>query len=100
MSGITTHILDTTKGRPAADVPITLSRLDGTWKELGRGTTDADGRLRTWLPDAPLAPGTYRITFDTGSYFRAQKIESFYPSVSVDFIVTDPNSHFHVPLLL
>jgi 5-hydroxyisourate hydrolase len=101
MSAITTHVLDTARGRPAAGVPITLSRMEGDqWKPLGAGETDADGRLRTLLPAGPLAMGTYRIAFDTAAYFRAQKEEGFYPSVTVDFVVKDAGGHYHVPLLL
>jgi 5-hydroxyisourate hydrolase len=103
MSGITTHVLDTSRGRPAAGVPVTLEvqSADGAWKSLGRGATDADGRLRDLLPAvAPLARGTYRLTFDTEAYFRAQSAESFYPRVEVVFTVRDPAQHYHVPLLL
>jgi len=72
MSAITTHVLDTARGRPAAGVPITLERRGGDqWHPLGSGRTDDDGRLKTLLQDTPLEPGEYRITFDTGSYFAA-----------------------------
>ncbi len=101
MSAITTHVLDVARGRPAAGVPITLARLEGAaWTPLGQGATDADGRLRSLLADGALATGTYRIVFDTASYFRAQDVEGFYPEVSVVFAVTDAAAHFHVPLLL
>ena len=102
MSAITTHILDLAKGRPAAGVPVALSKRDGeAWRELGRGTTDADGRLRTLLPDgAPLAPGTYRLLFDTAAYFAVQGMQAFSPEVSVVFDVKEPGGHHHVPLLL
>jgi 5-hydroxyisourate hydrolase len=70
-------------------------------RELGRGETDADGRLRTLLaPGAPLARGVYRLTFHTGAYFAANGVEGFYPEVRIDFEVRDPTQHFHVPLLL
>jgi len=103
MSGITTHVLDTSRGRPAAGVPVTLEvqSADGAWKALGSGTTDADGRLRNLFPSgAALAAGTYRLTFDTAAYFRAQSAESFYPRVEVVFTVRDASQHYHVPLLL
>ena len=102
MSGITTHVLDTARGRPAAGVPVVLEiESRGEWKALGRGITDADGRIRQLLPTgATLAAGTYRLTFDTQSYFASQGIEGFYPQVSVVFIVRDPAQHYHVPLLL
>ena len=105
MSAITTHVLDTARGRPAAGVPILLEmEIDGGaagWREIGRGETDADGRLRTLYP-AERRPqvGTYRLTFDTGSYFAATDAAGFYPSVQVIFLVDDPAQHYHVPLLL
>lgn len=102
MSGITTHVLDTALGRPAADVPIFLEqkRADDTWTIIGRGKTDGDGRLRDLMKDTPLTPGNYRITFETGAYFRASDTEAFYPEVSVVFAVRDSSTHYHVPLLL
>ncbi len=103
MSGITTHVLDTALGRPAAGVPITLELADGAggWRTLGSGATDADGRLRTLLPaGAPLAPGTYRLRFDTRAYFAAAGSAAFYPYVEVAFAVADACAHYHVPLLL
>ena len=103
MSPITTHVLDTARGRPAASVAIHLERRspEGGWVELGRGETDNDGRLRTLLgPDEALLAGFYRITFDTGAYFAMLGIEGFYPEASVVFEVRDPAQHYHVPLLL
>jgi 5-hydroxyisourate hydrolase len=103
MSRITTHVLDTALGRPAAGVPITLERLSSAGEPvvLGRGVTDVDGRLRDLAPPgAALHTGTYRITFDTGAYFAAQELEGFYPAVSVLFDVQDGVAHYHVPLLL
>jgi 5-hydroxyisourate hydrolase len=102
MSAITTHVLDTSLGRPADGVDVTLELLgEGGAQELSRGTTDTDGRLRTLLPaGAPLAEGTYRITFQTGAYFTRQGTSGFYPEVSVSFTVRDVAQHYHVPLLL
>jgi 5-hydroxyisourate hydrolase len=99
---VTTHVLDTSRGRPAAGVPITLAIRDGAdYRELGSGATDADGRLRTLLPaDAPLAAGDYRIRFDTGAYFRASGVEGFYPEVTIVFTVRESAGHYHVPLLI
>lgn len=100
MSGITTHVLDTARGKPAAGVPIALElSQDGSWELVGKGETDADGRLRT-LTGPKIAAGTYRITFDTGAYFRAQGVEGFYPEAAIVFVVKDPAEHFHVPLLV
>lgn len=104
MSAITTHVLDTARGRPAAGVPVALRHLDptdGAWHELGRGETDADGRLRTLLAaGAALAPGTYALRFDTGAWFAAEGVDGFYPHVEVVFAVREAGGHYHVPLLL
>lgn len=102
MSGITTHVLDTSLGRPAAGVPIMLELArDDDWQPVGDGVTDDDGRLGTLLePDAPLEEGTYRITFDTSAYFDATDRDGFYPSVQIAFYVRAADEHYHVPLLL
>jgi len=102
-SPITTHVLDTGRGRPASGVAVTLERLSDTGEAmlLARGTTDADGRLRDLLPAEPRPQaGAYRLTFDTGAYYRALGKESFYPSVAITFVVRAPEEHHHVPLLL
>lgn len=102
MSQITTHILDTTLGKPAQGVSIVLEQWSGNkeWKQLGAGKTNADGRLPNLLPaDAILQPGMHRLVFDTASYFKAQGVKGFYPEVTIAFEVTDA-SHYHVPLLL
>ena len=98
--GITTHILDTAAGRPAAGVPIRLERQslesgDG-WQPVGAGATDEDGRLRTLLPPGPAPHGVYRLTFDTRAYLGA---DAFFPEVQIVFVVRD-DRHHHVPLLL
>jgi len=102
MSAITTHILDISRGRPAGGVAVTLElQSDQGWQVLGQGKTDADGRLKDLLPDDfTFAAGVYRLTFATGAYFAARNIESFYPQVSISFIVRDAAEHYHVPLLL
>jgi 5-hydroxyisourate hydrolase len=100
---ISTHVLDTAQGRPAEGVPIALEReaADGTWERLGAGSTNADGRLADLVrPQASLAPGTYRLVFDTGAYFRKHDLPAFYPQVSVVFAVEHGGGHYHVPLLL
>ena len=103
MSAITTHVLDTAAGRPAAGVPVTLESQtdDGVWRVVGRGATNDDGRARDLLPpDYVLVEGSYRLTFDAASYFAAQGTEAFYTEVSVAFVVRDAGAHYHVPLLL
>ena len=102
MSQISTHVLDTSQGRPGKGVPVTLERRTArAWEVVGQGVTDAAGRLKDLLPsNSALRAGTYRLTFDTHSYFSAQQVDSFYPSVTVVFTVHDATQHYHVPLLL
>ena len=100
--GITTHVLDTSRGRPASGVSVRLeARVGEKWQEVGRAVTDADGRARQLLPpERPLEAGTWRLTFDLGSWFAEQGIEAFYPEASIVFFVRDAGQHHHVPLLL
>jgi len=118
MSTITTHLLDTVLGKPAAGVPVRLERLEGNgwieiernavppervedapgeWIEVARSATDADGRCRDLVTDA--APGIYRLLFDTAAYFARHGRSSIYPEISITFTCGgDP--HYHLPLLL
>jgi 5-hydroxyisourate hydrolase len=103
MSAITTHILDTSTGRPASGVEVVLEVQRGPteWAPVGRGATDADGRLRTLLPSgASLDAATYRLVFHTNAYFQRSAITTFYPHVVVVFDVAGGEAHYHVPLLL
>ena len=102
MSAITTHVLDTARGCPAAGVQVWLHVREGaTWRNVGEGTTDKDGRLRTLLPDhEPLPPGDYQLVFETGAYFRRVAASHFLPRVVVEFTVASGEQHYHVPLLL
>jgi 5-hydroxyisourate hydrolase len=106
MSTISTHVLDTSLGRPAAGVPVRLERV---WAEhaaegvqpLGSGRTDEDGRLRDLVPDGgALEPGNYRLVFGTATYFSARRVQGFYPEVSILFQIRAAGEHYHVPLLL
>ena len=97
--GITTHVLDTSRGRPAAGVPVVLELWSDGWQEVGRGLTDADGRAKQLL-DGPLQAGVWRLTFDLNTWFGLQGIESFYPMATIVFHVRDADQHYHVPLLL
>ena len=102
-SKITTHIIDAPTGKPAVGIDVTLEfqMPDRGWHVVGKGTTTKDGRvndLRTG--SAGFEPGTYRLTFDTASYFVASGIESFYPHVTIAFTVGDTARHYHVPLLV
>jgi 5-hydroxyisourate hydrolase len=101
-SPITTHVLDTARGVPAAGVRVTLEHeaSPGSWTRVGQGATDDDGRLRTLLAPGGLRRGAYRIAFDVGAYFRAQSIETFWREVSIEFVVRDEGGHHHVPLLV
>jgi 5-hydroxyisourate hydrolase len=100
MSGISTHVLDTSRGRPAEGVPVRLERRqDGGWRALGSSRTDRDGRARDLVPGS-AETGTYRLTFDTAAYFASAGVEGFYPVVEVVFEVRDPAQNHHVPLLL
>jgi len=101
MSPITTHVLDTARGRPAAGLRVVLEvRAGRGFRLLARGTTDANGRIADLLEGGRLKRGTYRLTFDTARYFRATRRSIFYPSVTLLFEVQDPRQHYHVPLLL
>jgi 5-hydroxyisourate hydrolase len=100
MSPITTHVLDTALGRPAAGVPLLLSKSSGGgWTSVGRGDTDADGRCKGLMKAGKLKKGAYRLTFGVAAYFKRTKRAAFYPSVSIVFTVRDARHH-HVPLLL
>ena len=101
MSGITTHVLDTSLGKPAAGVPALLEKQSGAgaWSEAGRGVTDTDGRIRDLLK-SPLEAGIYRLTFDTAAYFEARNTPAFFPQVIIVFEVRNAGQHHHVPLLL
>ena len=98
MSSVSTHVLDTALGRPAADIQATLEAeaQPGQWTELGHTATDADGRIKSFVPPhVSLAPGVYRLRFDTGAYEVG-----FYPEVIITFRIDSPAQHYHVPLLL
>jgi 5-hydroxyisourate hydrolase len=98
MSGITTHVLDITLGRPAAGVGIRLEKLDeDAWLMLAESATDADGRCRNLATNA--SAGLYRLTFATGTYLTQQGRTSIYPEVCVTFRCRG-EAHYHVPLLL
>jgi 5-hydroxyisourate hydrolase len=98
---LSTHILDTTHGRPAIGVNLALWHLQAaTWTQIGTGITDADGRCHTLLGDAPLQAGEYSIRFETSPWFAAQGIAGLYPHIAIVFTVRDPTQHYHIPLLL
>ncbi len=102
MSAVTTHVLDTSRGCPAAGIPVALEcrRDHGSWQAIGRGETDADGRLRTLADGTAFTPGVYRLVFDCRRYFQARGVRSLYPEVVVVFEAVEGEPHYHVPLLL
>jgi 5-hydroxyisourate hydrolase len=102
MKRISTHVLDVSRGKPVADVPVRLEKKDGTrgWLPLQSAVTDQDGRCAQLLTGDELASGVYRLIFDTAHYFETQKIVGLYPVVEVTFHVRDGESQFHIPLLL
>lgn len=100
---ISTHVLDTASGRPAAGVGVILEKqgAGGDMQMVSRARTDQDGRVRELVPGAvDLEAGTYRLTFETGAYFESLELEGFYPRVTVLFSVREPSQHHHIPLLL
>lgn len=121
MSTLSTHVLDTAQGKPAAGLVLMLekqeqpeawlaycqARLRGenfdkpVWKRLAQGKTNEDGRCPELLPlGTQLEPGVYRLDFDTAAYFSTQGIQGFYPLVQITFEILRPDEHYHVPLLI
>ena len=100
-SQLTTHVLDTSVGKPGKAISIRLKawKFDH-WQTIAQGITDDDGRIGNLLPPGKhLAPDTYQMVFDTGAYFDKNEVKGFYPNVEIQFLVTD-GSHYHVPLLI
>lgn len=101
MSPITTHILDTAQGKPAGGIPVKLERHGSQGPVLvAQGTTDDDGRIMQWAEDhfaTTMQAGSFTLTFEVDAYHQGQ---GFFPVVSIPFRVTDPQAHYHVPLLL
>ncbi len=97
---ISTHVLDTTRGEPAAGVAVTLWRIDGK-EPVSQGTreTDADGRIGD-LTGGPLAAGIYRMSFEVGAYYKKKAHTAFLDRVTLDFEVRDAGRHYHIPLLM
>jgi len=100
--GISTHILDTTIGRPATGVSVTLSRMsDGAWHSIATTVTDSDGRCKDLLPPTePSKSGTYRIHFETSTYYAQHYQQGLYPYIEIVFDIRNTEQHYHIPLLL
>jgi len=100
---ISTHVLDTSLGRPASNVAVTLERIDalGVPAQLSSHVTDDDGRVGALVPaDVHVSAGNYRLVFDVQGYFAGTNRETFYANICVDFKVAEKAQHYHVPLLL
>jgi 5-hydroxyisourate hydrolase len=101
MSPITTHVLDTNLGKPAADIAVQLyKKINNEWQQIAEGKTNSDGRITDWLKGQEREKGIYRIVFDTDGYFERQNLTCFYTSVNFDFRIENPDEHYHVPLLV
>jgi 5-hydroxyisourate hydrolase len=101
MSEITTHVLDTSRGRPAAGFQVSLQFKSGdSWKTLGSARTDGNGRCAGLLGASPLEKGTYRLLFNAGDYYKELHVDTFYSEISIVFEVTNADAHHHVPLLI
>lgn len=100
MSQVTTHILDTSVGKPAPGVPVTLEQKLSEWKIIAEGVTNEDGRIMNLIAkEKILEKGIYRLVFEITTYFNNQNKKSFYPRITIEFEIFDA-SHYHVPLLL
>ena len=100
---ISTHVLDTALGLPAAGVAVTLERVEARDRAvfIAQGVTDADGRVPALVPvESSVGAGAYRLSFDVTPYFAVTQRTSFYSEISVTFTVGDDARHYHVPLLL
>ena len=105
---ITTHVLNTASGLPGEGIDVVLEFQTGgstphkeEWTQVASGVTNSDGRVPDFVPkEQALAPGTYRITFDTAGYFKKLDMPSFYPYAAIVFEMNEPDSHYHVPLLI
>lgn len=101
MNTISTHVLDTSIGKPAKDMPIRFEKLVGTnWNILSQTSTNADGRVTNLLGDNKLEAGTYRMHFNIGEYFKNKNQMGFYPYAEVVFEIKGSGEHYHVPLLV
>ena len=103
MSKVTSHVLDTTVGRPAEGVSVLLENETGpqTWVPVGDAVSDSEGRVANMVPASlTLRAGKYRLSFDTGPYYAEKGLRAFYPEVCVTFQIHDPEQQYHLPLLI
>lgn len=100
-SPLTSHVLDTARGRPATGMRLVVERLDGEiWTPVANGVTNDDGRVPGLFTAATFVAGTYRATFHTGAWLKAEGLPVFYPEATVVFVVDAPDEHYHIPLLI
>ena len=99
---LSVHVLNTSTGLPSADVAVTLDqKVDGQWRPLAHAATDAQGRVRALYPaQQPMQSGVYRVTFNTGEWFKQRGEQTFFPEASVVFQVDGTVPHYHIPLLI
>ena len=97
MSGLSTHVLDTTTGMPGVAIKV-IHSINGVTQ--ASATTNSDGRVPDLLEGKSLQAGNHTLTFEVASYFAKDAHESFYSNINIDFVVTDLTRHYHVPLLL
>jgi 5-hydroxyisourate hydrolase len=104
VSRLSTHVLDTALGRPAAGMVVHLEYASpsGEWETLGAQETDSDGRCANLFPQNGdvLQPGQYRLRFETGTYHASQMVKGLYLTVEIIVTVRPGDTHLHVPLLL
>jgi 5-hydroxyisourate hydrolase len=111
MSQITSHVLDTSRGKPAEGITISLfesngsskseNKTEGQWSLLSIGKTNSDGRVPALLEKERILPaGNYRIHFAISDYFSALNEQAFYPYVDIVFTISEDGDHYHIPLLL
>jgi len=101
MSAITTHVLDISRGCPAAGLRVELLIQSGTeWKSIGTGLTDVNGRCNALMGGTKLEAGSYRLLFNAGAYYRERNTETFYSEIPIVFEILRTEAHYHVPLLL
>lgn len=101
---LTSHVLDTNAGTPAAGVKVELLKLqaDSSWKKIDTKVTNDNGRIRDFLPstDSNAGEGIYKLIFHTKQYYQSRNIPSIYPFVEVNFELKNDGRHYHIPITL
>jgi 5-hydroxyisourate hydrolase len=101
MSSLSSHVLDTSIGRPAAGVALVLEQRQGdSFASIATATTNSDGRAANFVGTGSIVPGEYRLRFATAEYHAIRGEAAFFPEVVIHFVVTEPDAHYHIPLLL